>query len=86
MHTFNYLNRVNTSQDFSASFHIYQMYWTLNGFEFYVDGQQIGKVTPPNGGFWQLGAFSGNNIWASGSKMAPFDQSVSHIYKILPVN
>lgn len=57
------------------------MYWTSNGFQFYVDGQQIGSMVPPAGGFWQLGGFSGRNIWASGSKMAPFDKPVStYIY------
>ena len=53
------------------------MSWNANGMTFYVDGQQIGQVLPPSGGFWQLGGFSGNNIWASGSKMAPFDKPVS---------
>jgi len=53
------------------------MNWNANGMTFYVDGQQIGQVNPPSGGFWQLEGFSGNNIWASGSKMAPFDKPVS---------
>jgi len=52
------------------------MYWTSNGFKFYIDGQAIGNVTAPTGGFWQLVGFNGTNIWASGSKMAPFDKPV----------
>ena len=69
--------RLNKTHDFSAYFHVYQMYWTSNGFQFYVDGQQIGNMVPPAGGFWQLGGFKGRNIWASGSKMAPFDKPFS---------
>jgi len=58
-------------------FHIYKMIWTPNGFTFYVDGKQVDQRNPPSGGFWQLGRFSGNNnIWKSGSKMAPFDKPV----------
>ena len=68
---------MNSNPDFSSDFHIYKMNWNANGMTFYVDGQQIGQVNPPSGGFWQLGGFSGNNIWASGSKMAPFDKPVS---------
>jgi beta-glucanase (GH16 family) len=62
------------SSDFAASFHIYGFNWTTTGMSFYVDNQLIGSVSPPQGGFWQLGGFTGNNIWASGSRMAPFDQ------------
>ncbi len=58
-------------------FHVYKMDWNSNGITFYVDGQQTGSVTPSDGGFWKLVGFSGNNIWSSGSKMAPFDQPVS---------
>ncbi|GFS12992.1 beta-1,3-glucan-binding protein [Elysia marginata] len=37
----------------------------------FVDNQEILRVGP---NFWQKGGFSGTNIWASGEKMAPFDQ------------
>ena len=42
-----------------------------------MDYQDLGTVTPPAGGFWELGGLGGNNIWAGGNKMAPFDQPVS---------
>ena len=49
---------------------------------FFVDGELIGEIKPPAGGFWEKGDFANNpggpNIWASGSNMAPFDQPVSH--------
>jgi hypothetical protein len=50
--------------------------------QFAVDGEEIGKVTPPEGGFWELGMFNssigtGDNPWIYGSKMAPFDKEVS---------
>jgi hypothetical protein len=32
---------------------------------------------PPAGGFWELGGFEGENLWISGSNLAPFDQRVN---------
>ncbi|KAF4517105.1 hypothetical protein B566_EDAN007028 [Ephemera danica] len=40
---------------------------------FSIDGGEIGRVTPPAGGFYELGQITGPNPWAGGSKMAPFD-------------
>lgn len=42
---------------------------------FLLDGTQIGHV-PVADGFWKRGGFDGENIWASATKMAPFDQEV----------
>lgn len=33
---------------------------------------------PVGDGFWKLGGFEGDDIWANGTKMAPFDEEVSH--------
>ena len=43
---------------------------------FYVDGEKIGSVTTPADGFGELGGFQSQNIWQSGSFMAPFDRQV----------
>ena len=40
-------------------------------------------ATVPSGGFWEKGHFSGNNLWSSGEKMAPFDQPVRKITSFL---
>ena len=64
---------------FSSDFHIYGLQWTSDNITFLLDGQAIGTVSPPAGGFWQYGGFNGTNIWANGTKMAPFDQPVSSI-------
>jgi hypothetical protein len=47
--------------------------------KFSIDNVETGRVAPPNGGFWELGNFSSTltNIWANGTKMAPFDHEVS---------
>jgi hypothetical protein len=50
--------------------------------QFAVDGEEIGKVTPPEGGFWEAGMFNSStgtidNPWIHGTKMAPFDKEVS---------
>lgn len=62
---------------FNNGFHAYEFIWNDKGITFYVDRVEIGSV-PVGDGFWKRGDFEGNDIWASGSKMAPFDQEVSH--------
>lgn len=59
--------------DFHADFHTWRLDWTQDNIKIYVDNQLILDVEA-DGGFWAKGGFSGNNLWASGSKMAPFDQ------------
>jgi beta-glucanase (GH16 family) len=75
--------RLLSNSDFAADFHIYGLEWLPTGMNFYVDGEKIGSVTPPAGGFWELGGFQGQNIWQSGSFMAPFDRQVVTINKKL---
>ena len=41
-----------------------------------MDSELIGEMFPPPGGFWELGGFQGENLWISGSNLAPFDQRV----------
>lgn len=52
------------------------MEWLPTGFSFFVDDELIGEVSPPAGGFWEMGGFEGENIWSNGTRMAPFDQPV----------
>lgn len=61
---------------FNKNFHKYQLIWTTQYIQFLIDDKEIGKITPPAGGFWELGAFDKvyNNPWAGRNKMAPFDQ------------
>ncbi|XP_055322082.1 beta-1,3-glucan-binding protein-like [Sitodiplosis mosellana] len=58
---------------FDRSYHIYEFLWNEEGIRFFVDRVEIGFV-PVAGGFWNRGDFQGNDIWASGTKMAPFDE------------
>ena len=48
---------------------------------FAVDGEEILRVAPGPGGFWELGGFDQraayDNPWKGASRMAPFDQEVS---------
>jgi hypothetical protein len=55
------------------------MEWLQTGIYYYIDGEYLGGVSPPRGGFWQLGNLSGTNIWANGSNplMTPFDHDVN---------
>ncbi|XP_037087444.1 beta-1,3-glucan-binding protein-like [Pollicipes pollicipes] len=68
----------NNAAGFNADFHVYKMEWSPEGIKFSVDDTALGEVTPPAGGFWELGGFNKdtwrNNPWQGRSKMAPFDQ------------
>lgn len=58
----------------TKDFHTYTTIWDSNGFQFFVDGKEFGKLTPQENG-WMYG----NNF----NKMAPFDQQVcAKIYYI----
>jgi hypothetical protein len=44
---------------------------------FGIDDEEIGRITPPAGGFYEYGNFANEglgNPWTSGTKMAPFDR------------
>jgi hypothetical protein len=47
-----------------------------------TDEALVGQVFPPSGGFWELGALEGDNIWANATNivMAPFDQRVRTLF------
>ncbi|XP_055310992.1 beta-1,3-glucan-binding protein-like isoform X2 [Sitodiplosis mosellana] len=63
----------NNAAGFHSGFHKYEYLWDETGVRFLLDGSQIGHV-PVADGFWKRGGFDGENIWASATKMAPFDQ------------
>ncbi|KAJ9575890.1 hypothetical protein L9F63_007202, partial [Diploptera punctata] len=58
------------------NFHIYTLEWAPGDLSFRVDGQIIGVISPPPGGFYNLPFFSKTRDvpWARGSKLAPFDK------------
>ena len=65
--------------DFSSDFHLFGVEWLPTGFKFYVDNELIGYMSPPPGGFWEMGGFEGENIWnltGNGTRIAPFDHPV----------
>ncbi|XP_021920148.1 beta-1,3-glucan-binding protein-like isoform X2 [Zootermopsis nevadensis] len=59
-------------------FHEYELEWTPEHIKFSVDEKSVLNIIPPlDGGFWMAGGFSkdfADNIYHSGSRMAPFDQ------------
>lgn len=71
------------SGDFSDDFHTFELEWTNKSIGFYLDGEEVGTIAPPEGGFWKLGEFDknpgGENVWKDGGLMAPFDQEVKLI-------
>ncbi|XP_050515651.1 beta-1,3-glucan-binding protein-like [Diabrotica virgifera virgifera] len=63
-------------EGFDQAYHKYQVEWTPDFIKFSLDDREIGRVTPPSGGFWELGNFEHTglpNPWRGKSKMAPFD-------------
>lgn len=59
---------------YDTNYHNYVVEWTPDYIAFSVDNQEIGRINPPKGGFYEFAHLSGDNPWASGSKMAPFDE------------
>ena len=51
---------------------------------FRLDGEETRRITPPKGGMWELGNFKGENIYADGGLMAPFDQEFHFILSTAP--
>jgi hypothetical protein len=52
--------------------------------QFAVDDVETGRISPPDGGFWEVGEFDSrngtvDNPWIHGTKMAPFDKEVRWI-------
>lgn len=70
----------NNASGFDKDFHKYEMVWDLNGIKFFIDGVELGFANVGDG-FWNRGGFSGDNIWAQATKMAPFDEEVMNKIK-----
>lgn len=66
------------SGTFADDFHKYGVEWTNTSIIFTLDGQEMYKIEPGAGGFWEYGGLTQdkayNNPWLGGSHMAPFDQ------------
>lgn len=58
------------------NFHVYSLTWTPDDMTFKVDGQTLGVLSPPPGGYRNLPTFTGSHDipWGQGTKLAPFDK------------
>lgn len=65
----------NRVSGFHNEFHKYEINWDVSGIRFTLDGSEIGFVEVGEG-FWKRGEFTGDNIWETATKMAPFDEEV----------
>ncbi|KAK4020527.1 hypothetical protein OUZ56_002493 [Daphnia magna] len=72
--------------DFASDFHIFGLQRLPQSIRFYVDGILIGEITPPDGGFWEVGQLyrdpGGPNIWGNGTTMTPFDYPFHFILNV----
>ncbi|XP_035712554.1 beta-1,3-glucan-binding protein isoform X2 [Folsomia candida] len=66
---------------FNSRFHTFGMLWTPDEIAFTLDGEVTGVVTPPPGGFWEMGNFSGPSVWSE-NKMSPFDQPFNIVINV----
>ncbi|CAG7726700.1 unnamed protein product [Allacma fusca] len=75
-----------SGQGFDRDFHMYGVEWTKTQIKFTVDGEVIKTITPPGGGFFELGRFPSTekNVWegADNFLMAPFDQPFHFILNV----
>ncbi|KAI4482941.1 hypothetical protein M0802_013582 [Mischocyttarus mexicanus] len=60
---------MDRGSEWNKDFHVYTTIWNENGFEFLVDGEEIGSLTPTTEGSW-LHHFNISSI----TKISPFDQ------------
>ena len=51
---------------------------------FRLNGIETRRITPPEGGMWELGNFEGDNIYINGTIMAPFDEQFHFIFTTEP--
>jgi beta-glucanase (GH16 family) len=73
------LTNADFHADLADNFHEYAVEWNKDSIVFELDGNEIMKVEPPEGGFWEMGEFDKDfpgidNAWQHGDKMAPFDR------------
>jgi len=72
--------------DFGDSFHVYQLEWTETSITLSIDDVETMSVSPPVGGFWELGGFDqipgADNPWSEGDRMAPFDRKFYLIFNV----
>lgn len=72
----------NNVTGYDNDFHKYGFVWNESGIRFFVDDDETGFVAAGDG-FWERGGFSGDDdVWSTGTEMAPFDQEVHFILLI----
>lgn len=79
--------QTTSGQGYHQDFHLYQMEWTEDYMKFSIDNEEIGRIIPPEGGFWEIGQFNSSlgpvdNPWKYGSKMAPFDKEFYFVLNV----
>ncbi|XP_055300590.1 beta-1,3-glucan-binding protein-like [Sitodiplosis mosellana] len=71
----------NNPAGYDKDFHTYGFTWDQQGIQFFLDGTELGFAKVDEG-FWKRGGFQGQDIWAQGTKMAPFDEEFHFIINL----
>jgi len=61
-------------QSLGDGFHTYWMDWNANHITLGIDSHTTIQLNTPANGYWAEGHFTGNNVWSSGGRDAPFDR------------
>ncbi|KPI97192.1 Beta-1,3-glucan-binding protein [Papilio xuthus] len=71
-----YLREKQNNQQWSKSFHNFTLVWSPDEIVMYVDGENYGRVKPPNGFFEDVKKLNTSTSanWVKGSNMAPLDE------------
>lgn len=72
----------NNPAGYENAFYKFDLIWNENGIQFFVNDNATGSISVSDG-FWKRGRFYGDDIWSSGSTMAPFDQEVCTNNKVI---
>merc|ERR1712215_330697 len=80
-HWSNYTLKTNKTMTYAEDFHVWEIDWTHDHLAYMIDGEEVYRLTAPGppGGLWDLAGFEGDNIYAGGGPMAPFDRKFHFI-------
>ena len=80
-HWSNFTLKSNKSVTYADDFHTWVIDWAEDHLAYSIDGEEIYHLTAPGppGGLFEYAGFEGENIYAGGGPMAPFDKEFHFI-------
>ena len=74
----------NHTLSYADDYHVWEMDWTQEYIAFAIDGEETYRLssTGEPGGLFDMAGFTGDNIYAQGGLLAPFDQEFYFILSV----